>query len=83
MLELFINHSALGVTPGLQEIPEPPQFQGFRLLLEKAEDFDELKIYVETLAFKLLGPFGWVPKAKIVKSQAKYAPTKGPKIDPN
>jgi hypothetical protein len=33
----------------------PSRFQGFRLLLEKAEDFDELKVYVETLAFKLLG----------------------------
>eukprot|EP00435_Cladocopium_sp_Y103_P003451 s1476_g1.t1 len=30
-------------------------FNCFRLLLEKAEDFDELKIYVETLAFKHLG----------------------------
>lgn len=29
-------------------------FNCFRLLLEKAEDFDELKIYVETLAFKHL-----------------------------
>lgn len=30
-------------------------FNCFRLLLEKAEDPDELKIYVETLAFKHLG----------------------------
>lgn len=29
-------------------------FNCFRLLLEKAEDFDELKVYVETLAFKHL-----------------------------
>jgi len=30
----------------------PQHPSGFRLLLEKAEDPDELKIYVETLAFK-------------------------------
>ena len=35
-------------------------FNCFRLLLEKAEDPNELKIYVETLAFKLLGREGIV-----------------------
>ena len=39
-------------------------FNCFRLLLEKAEDPNELKIYVETLAFKPLGcedidSWGW------------------------